>query len=161
MRQKTGKAYAAVRQAEDYALNLACFHEASAGLVIVPIVLTAGVVAYQRDVTAFDRPDRDVSRVKIADAPKIDRNLPRAHQYEVCPIVPSFGQWPFLSRTTDHRRRVALYSDMNVFEIGHSCSAREDLDITTETIVHAVENARSNSEKVICFVTGVPGAGKP
>jgi len=55
---------------------------------------------------------------------------------------------------------VALYSDMNVFEIGHSCSAREDLDVTTETIVLAVEDARANSTKVICFVTGVPGAGK-
>jgi hypothetical protein len=55
---------------------------------------------------------------------------------------------------------VALYSDMNVFEIGHACSAREDLSSTTETIVSAVEKARLRGGKTICFVTGVPGAGK-
>ena len=43
---KTGSSRtSAVRQVEDYALNLACFHEASTGRIIVPIVMTAGVAA--------------------------------------------------------------------------------------------------------------------
>ncbi len=55
---------------------------------------------------------------------------------------------------------VALYSGMSVFEIGHACAAREDLDKTTDALVRAVVNARENHQKIICFTTGVPGAGK-
>lgn len=45
---KTGSSRtSAVRQAEDYALNLACFHEASAGRSIVPIVISVGEAADQ------------------------------------------------------------------------------------------------------------------
>jgi hypothetical protein len=160
---KTGNSRtAAVRQVEDYALNLACFHEASAGLVIVPIVITAGVAAYQREVTAFDRLIESCHVYNIADAPR--GLIETCHEHVntksalIDAVVWDNGRFKPVPPIID--AAVALYSDMNVFEIGHSCSAREDLDITTETIVHAVENARSNSEKVICFVTGVPGAGK-
>jgi hypothetical protein len=55
---------------------------------------------------------------------------------------------------------VALYSEMDVFEIGHACAAREDLDKTTNALVEAVIEARDRREKIICFTTGVPGAGK-
>ena len=55
---------------------------------------------------------------------------------------------------------VALYSNMNVFEIGHSCAARKDLLRTTERNVQIVSEARMRGTKTICFVTGVPGAGK-
>jgi hypothetical protein len=160
---KTGNSRtAAVRQVEDYALNLACFHEKSAGLVIVPIVITAGVAAYQREVTAFDRLIESCHVYNVADAPK--GLIATCHEHintmsaEIDPVVWDNGRFKPVPPIID--AAVALYSDMNVFEIGHSCSAREDLDITTETIIHAVENARSRSEKVICFVTGVPGAGK-
>jgi len=55
---------------------------------------------------------------------------------------------------------VALYSNMNVFEIGHSCAAREDLLRTTERLVKIVSAARKDGTRTICFVTGIPGAGK-
>ena len=49
---------------------------------------------------------------------------------------------------------------MNVFEIGHSCAAREDLLQTTNRLVEIVSAARKHGTKTICFVTGIPGAGK-
>ena len=55
---------------------------------------------------------------------------------------------------------VALYSGMDVFEIGHACAAREDLERTTRALVGAVLEARASGSKTICFTTGVPGAGK-
>ncbi len=65
---KTGSSRtSAVRQVEDYALNLACFHEASTGRIIVPMVITAGVVA-SRDATAFDRFIEPCRAYNIADA---------------------------------------------------------------------------------------------
>jgi len=160
---KTGSSRtSAVRQAEDYALNLACFHDASTGRVIVPMVITAGVATAQRDVTAFDRLIEACRVYSLADAP--DGLLATCEEYvnpqcnPIDPVAWDNGRFRPVPPIID--AAVALYSDMNVFEIGHSCSAREDLDVTTETIVAAVEEARAKSEKVICFVTGVPGAGK-
>lgn len=157
-----GSRTSAVRQVEDYALNLACFHEASTGRTIVPIVITAGVASAQREVTAFDRLIEPSRVYNVADAP--DGLLATCREYvnpNSTPIdVAVWDNGRFRPVPPIIDAAVALYSDMNVFEIGHSCSAREDLDITTETIVLAVEEARSKREKVICFVTGVPGAGK-
>src|SRR5438874_869679 len=52
---KTGAApTSAVRQVDDYALNLACFHEASASRPIVPLVITNALVNMRAEQTAFD-----------------------------------------------------------------------------------------------------------
>src|ERR1035438_3836776 len=160
---KTGSSRtSAVRQVEDYALNLACFHEASSDRIIVPMVITAGIAPAQRDATAFDRLIEACCVCDVASAP--DRLLAVCKEFvnpQSTPIDPTTwdnGRFKPVPPIID--AAVALYSDMDVFEIGHSCSAREDLDVTTETIVRAVSQARSLSEKVICFVTGVPGAGK-
>jgi hypothetical protein len=160
---KTGSSRTtAVRQVEDYALNLACFHETSNGRIVVPIVITAGTATAQREITAFDHLIETTRVYNIAEAS--DGLLATCKAYVDTKSSPidatewDNGRFKPVPPIID--AAVALYSDMNVFEIGHSCSAREDLDITTETIVRTVEESRSNSEKVICFVTGVPGAGK-
>ena len=160
---KTGDSRtSAVRQVEDYALNLACFHEPSARRLIVPVVITEGLAPTQHETTAFDRLI-EPCRVYTGDDAAAGL-LTTCQEYvnpQAAPIDPdawNSGRFKPVPPIID--AAVALYSDMNVFEIGHSCSAREDLDVTTETIVLAVEDARAKSEKMICFVTGVPGAGK-
>ncbi len=160
---KTGSSRtSAVRQVEDYALNLACFHEASSGRIIVPMVITAGAAPTQHEVTAFDRLIETCRVYNVADAP--DGLIATCKEYAnsqrppIEPLAWDNGRFKPVPPIID--AAVALYSDMNVFEIGHSCSAREDLDATIETIILAVEEARANHEKLICFVTGVPGAGK-
>ena len=156
---KTGSSRtSAVRQAEDYALNLACFHEASSGRIIVPMVITAGVAPAQHQVTAFDRLIEECRVYNAVDAS--DGLLETCNEHvnlqrtPIDPVVWGNGRFRPVPPIID--AAVALYSDMNVFEIGHSCSAREDLNVTTETIVLAVEEASANSEKVICFVQACP-----
>jgi hypothetical protein len=160
---KTGSSRtSAVRQVEDYALNLACFHEASTGRVVVPVVITAGAAVVQREATVFDRLIEACRVYNLADAPDgllaTCREFVNEQSAPIDALAWDNGRFKPVPPIID--AAVALYSDMNVFEIGHSCSAREDLDLTTDTIVLAVEEARAKSEKAICFVTGVPGAGK-
>jgi hypothetical protein len=157
-----GSRTSAVRQVEDYALNLACFHEPSANRTIVPVVITAGLAPAQNETTAFDRLIEPCRVYSAAEAPS--GLLATCQEYvnsQAAPTDPdawNSGRFKPVPPIID--AAVALYSDMNVFEIGHSCSAREDLDVTTETIVRAVEEASQQRLKLICFVTGVPGAGK-
>jgi len=160
---KTGKSRtSATRQVEDYSLDLACFHEPSAGKKIVPVVMSEGPVSNTRDTTTFDdliEPCRICSPLNLAQD-LIDICKPSEAGVE--PHIDSalWNEGRFKPVPSIIRAAVALYSDMNVFEIGHSCAARVDLDGTTAAILDAVQHAREQHEKVICFVTGVPGAGK-
>lgn len=54
----------------------------------------------------------------------------------------------------------ALYNGHAVAEISRSDASGAELHRTTRTIANLIADARANSYKAICFVTGVPGAGK-
>jgi DUF2075 family protein/broad-specificity NMP kinase len=53
-----------------------------------------------------------------------------------------------------------LYEGQNVREISRCHAGAENLTRTSAAIMRAIQLARSSSRKTICFVTGVPGAGK-
>jgi hypothetical protein len=54
----------------------------------------------------------------------------------------------------------ALYAGSDVRDIANSGASRDSLDQTTQALLKAIGDAEKNRERVICFVTGVPGAGK-
>src|SRR5262249_53171895 len=55
---------------------------------------------------------------------------------------------------------VALYSNHSVADISRSDAAAVNLTVTSAAIAEIIEKAKANRFKAICFVTGVPGAGK-
>jgi hypothetical protein len=54
----------------------------------------------------------------------------------------------------------ALFAGHNVCEIAHSHAGATNLTNTSHRLVEIIQEAQRWSEKVICLVTGVPGAGK-
>lgn len=54
----------------------------------------------------------------------------------------------------------ALYNNHSVKEISRSDAAAENLTKTSASIDQIIEFSKTNRRKAICFVTGVPGAGK-
>jgi len=54
----------------------------------------------------------------------------------------------------------ALYKGHNVHEISRNDSGAINLSQTTKVINSIIETAKSKKQKSICFLTGVPGAGK-
>jgi hypothetical protein len=160
---KTGHApTAAERQVDDYAIYLACFHEPSAGRTIVPLVISDGHIA-----SAGVRPfaDEVIRPCRIATTNGVGQALITIQRESCASDVESINAdaWDkgrFRPIPPIIEAAVKLYSEMEVFEIGHACSAQEDLDLATTALVEAVLEARTNGRKLICFVTGVPGAGK-
>lgn len=151
----------AKRQVEDYALQLACFHELSAGRTIIPVVVSEARASgpslpleYRKLVepcrqSSFDQLGEMLAEISKQVTPSedaVDALAWNAAKYK--PIPPIIDA------------AVQLYKNHNVFEIGHACSAREDLDRTTDAIRATVREAEASNCKTICFVTGVPGAGK-
>jgi hypothetical protein len=55
----------------------------------------------------------------------------------------------------------ALYRGHSVSEISRSDSGVINLSKSTECINKIIEKSKTNRSKSICFLTGVPGAGKP
>jgi hypothetical protein len=54
----------------------------------------------------------------------------------------------------------ALYAGHNVREIAHSHAGAINLTLTSDRLVEIIQRAQQRREKIACFVTGVPGAGK-
>jgi hypothetical protein len=159
---KTGAApTSAARQVDDYALNLACFHEGSASRLIVPLVVANAHVALRGERTAFDHLIEPCMFTTFAEIGPTVQNIVRGHARDGVQFgAHAWDEAQFKPIPPIIDAAVALYSNMNVFEIGHSCAAREDLLRTTNTLIRIVSDARKDGTKTICFVTGVPGAGK-
>jgi hypothetical protein len=160
---KTGAcATTAERQVDDYAINLACFHQPSANRTVVPMVIsdghvaTAGARPFADDVV---RPCRRATTKDVGDV--LIRIAGEERHSGLPPIDPAAwdaGIFHPIPPIID--AAVRLYSENEVFEIGHACAAKEDLDKAISSLTAIVRRARERDEKSICFITGVPGSGK-
>ena len=54
----------------------------------------------------------------------------------------------------------ALYQSHNVEEISRTDAGAKNLTVTIKKVFELVEYSKRNNRKSICFITGVPGAGK-
>lgn len=151
------------RQVEDYALDLHDFHEASSDRRIVPIVIVPKAATNTR---SSDETSADVVRpVKLANAQDCAQVILSSFGTEHCdvcvPIDPSaWDKSPYCPVPTIIEAAEALYAGHNVIEIAHSHAGATNLTKTSDRLIEIIRQAQERSEKVICFVTGVPGAGK-
>jgi hypothetical protein len=160
---KTGySATTAERQVDDYAINLACFHEPSAKRTIVPMVISDGHVASAGARPFADDVIRPCRRASTDTVGEVLINTARDEcnfgSPPIDPIAWDNGIFHPIPPIID--AAVRLYSDNEVFEIGHAAAAREDLNKATNSLTEIVRDARDANDKAICFITGVPGSGK-
>jgi hypothetical protein len=158
---KTGKSpTSAARQVDDYALSLACFHEPSHQRTIIPVVVSDAPTALNSSATHFDEL---VERCEITSTTNLGALLCRLAEKSSTAEPLNATEWNngrFRPIPPIIDAAVALYSNKNIFEIDHAAAAREDLECTTRAIISAVTGSKLRNQKTLCFVTGVPGAGK-
>lgn len=154
---------AAVRQVEDYALDLADFHQASRKARIVPIVVTSSV--NERRATPYNSSGERVATTvttvadtlgevlltQVADLEGGTAAQINAASWHDSPYFPVPGILEAAS---------SLFVGHSVAGIAHSQASNANLEATERAVVDAVTYAKTNRCKVACFVTGVPGAGK-
>jgi hypothetical protein len=153
---------AAFRQVEDYALDLADFHAPSRTAVLVPIVVAPGASTYSA--TSAESASH-VKRVLGCEPVKLADVL----EHNFCLYTSrTSGQIELNSWNNGIYRPVpsiveaamAIFSGMEVREIAHAHADAHNLTSTVDAIFDAIKNAKRDSRKLICFVTGVPGSGK-
>ena len=145
-------------QVYDYALDLRNFQKESHDKLLVPIMISTRAPRYQNILTERDRIIEPI-RCNAQNLGIAIEHI--ANQYE----EPSFDYkaWEdseYLPTPTIVEAAQALYRGHNVHDITRSDAGAENLTITTDEINRIIDHSKAHSRKSICFVTGVPGAGK-
>ena len=152
---------AAVDQVWDYALELKNFHETSHACSVAPVLVVpeapsslGAAVRGPRADHLFDPVMANAESLRLvleglralADGPLIEVDAWELGRYSPTPTIIDAA--------------LALYRGHSVHEISRSDASARNLRETTEKIAAIIAAARADGEKAICFVTGVPGAGK-
>jgi hypothetical protein len=151
---------AAIEQATDYASDLKNFHTASHDRIIIPVVVATD--APPKAVQLCLYPD-DVAEPILSDGTDLDRFLLSVVRRFGCQAPLSGAAWMasgYKPTPTIIEAAQALYRSHRVDEITRSDAGAINLSVTNQRLSGIIEDAKAHSRKVICFVTGVPGAGK-
>ena len=151
----------ALDQVWDYALDLKNFHEPSHTCVIAPILIATNTKGIASPVTTSHHDDGVLypihaspdqinniinAALQFADGNKIDSISWEAGRYRPTPTIIEAAS--------------ALYGSHSVAELSRSDAGEKNLARTSVAISNLIERAKSERKKAICFITGVPGAGK-
>jgi hypothetical protein len=151
---------AAVDQVWDYTLDLKNFQEASHSVSIVPLLIATGATRSPRlKLQADEDKVYHPIRVHLASFREaIDEAL-----RTVTGKMLDDQEWstaPYRPTPTIIEAARALYAQHSVEAIARYDAGAQNLRVTSRRIEELVDEARARRRKVICFVTGVPGAGK-
>src|ERR1700677_3565910 len=152
----------AKQQAEEYALDLRDFHEESKDRRIVPIAIAPKAPSFEN--SGVDNSDA-VCSVMLANSNDLADVLIKTFRlFHVTDDKPIEGkkwdQSAYRPVPTIIEAAEVLFAGHNVRDITHSHAGAINLTITSDRLVEIIQHAQRDSQKVICFVTGVPGAGK-
>src|ERR1051326_3825110 len=151
----------AINQAYDYAVDLKNFHETSRDLFIAPIVIATNAGAPPPTVTTTVHNDKVMAPMRCSVdllAPTLQRVAEAAGGDAI-----DANEWEtgrYSPTPTIIEAAMALYNNHSVTEISRSDAAAMNLTTTSTAISEIIESARATPFKAVCFVTGVPGAGK-
>ena len=145
-------------QVFDYALDLRNFQKESHNKLIIPIMISTKAPRYQNTVREHDR----ILEPIRCNADNIGAAIQYfAQRYQEADF--NYVAWEnseYLPTPTIVEAAQALYRGHNVHDITRSDAGAENLTVTTDEINRIIEHSKATGRKSICFVTGVPGAGK-
>jgi hypothetical protein len=150
----------AIDQVWDYGLDLKNFHEASHDASIIPILIATEAtecppVEFRADIDKLYRPIivdpagfRDVidAALQSVSGAAVDADTWSRASYHPTPTIVEAAR--------------ALYAQHSVEAIARFDAGAQNLHVTSRRIEELVDEAQAKGRKRICFVTGVPGAGK-
>ena len=151
----------ALDQAWDYALDLKNFHDASHGICIAPVLVATKAKSQSIELQRTLHDD-DLIRPIRANAEDLQNVIAMTLDFLKAPRI-DISSWEsgrYLPTPTIIEAARALYAGHSVESISRSDAGAQNLATTSKAIDRIIEGARTSGKKAICFVTGVPGAGK-
>jgi len=150
-----------IDQVWDYALDLKNFHETSHDLLIAPVLIATKAKQGAINITMTPHEDNVLFPI-LCNAQTLSEVIAGVLEFaeEQAMEPDAWEQGRYLPTPTIIEAAMALYQGHSVDDITRREAEDINLTATTDAISAAIDHARSTSQKCICFVTGVPGAGK-
>jgi hypothetical protein len=151
-------------QALSYALDLRDFHLGSLGRRIFPmLVATEALGAVQLGISAPGQLVSPVAHIGRPSSEHLSNALATVYKehHDRSATILIQEEWegsPYRPTPTIVEAAEILFAGHTVGDISHAFA--KNLDVTSSAIADAVDQARTRNSRTICFVTGIPGAGK-
>lgn len=148
-----------IQQAHGYALDLKNFHEGSHNKKIIPILVSTESKARPQSLEfAADFVAQPIlcSSDNLIDVINSTCKSLNEHSFDPMQWV-NTGYKPTPSIVEAAQ---ALYANHAVEDISRSDAGAKNISKTSLALLDVIHQARLTKQKAICFVTGVPGAGK-
>lgn len=150
------------QQAEDYAIDIKNFHKESENLYVCPILVATDAEPYNKPQALDYYPDKQIKLQRE----NIDTFITKVK--ELTDLYGSnekidFEKWfnsPYYPTPTIISAAIEAYKTHDISEIARSEAGQDDIEKCEEKLNEIIDYAKENKKKCICFVTGVPGAGK-
>lgn len=146
----------AIDQVIDYALDLRNFHEGSHHANLIPVLIAEK--ASKKFKNNFQEA-QNLNQAILLNAQNL-REFFKPYNSTSLMDVLAWEQSPYKPTPTIIEAAQALYQNHDVAEITRSDAGAKNLSATANCISNIIEQAKQGNKKAICFVTGVPGAGK-
>ena len=147
-----------IDQVIDYCLDLRNFHEGSHLAKIVPILISTNAEALENIFELRDNLFEPLKANQINLSQIIDQSFSQNLGKGIDPL--DWENSIYKPTPTIIEAAQALYKGHNVAEISRHDAGAINLSKTAAAINQIIENTKLQNRKSICFVTGVPGAGK-
>ena len=148
-----------IDQCLDYSLDLKNFQEGSHNVQLVPILVSTEAPNVNNK---FEKFKDEIFFPLKANKDNLREIIEKiSEKYKANPI--NAVQWEnslYKPTPTIIEAAQALYQGHDVKEISRSDSGAINLVKTAQAINDIIEKSKKQKEKSICFITGVPGAGK-
>jgi len=150
-----------VDQVLDYALDLNNFHKYSQGRVIVPILIATKYNKTSNIIQKSAYDDKVINPLITGESgitdliAKVLQAYPNEDPHDKNWIISPYSPTPTIIEAAR-----TLYESHSVEDITRHEADKVSTDSTIAYILDVIHKSKTNGEKSICFVTGVPGAGK-
>jgi hypothetical protein len=147
-----------IEQVVDYCLDLQNFHEGSHHEKLIPVLISTNAEPieneFKSEANLFE--PLKANQQNLSDV--INKTLLQSNGKQI-----NATDWEnsiYKPTPTIIEAAQALYKGHNVKEISRHDAGAINLSKTTDCINNIIETAKRENKKSICFLTGVPGAGK-
>jgi hypothetical protein len=151
----------AIDQVFDYALDLKNFHESSHTEYIAPILIATNAPRSMVAISATPQNDKLFFPV-LCNADSLEDVIRGVLNFTEGAEINSaeWEQGRYSPTPTIVEAAMALYGGHTVENISRSDASATNLSQTSQVVSEIIRSSKEHSQKSICFVTGVPGAGK-
>ena len=150
-----------IDQVLDYALDLKNFHKFSEDRIIAPILIATNYRNSSTDIKMSVYDDKIINPLvtgKTGLFALINEVLKRFPNESL--VNPNWVISPYAPTPTIIEAAKSLYENHTVEDITRHEADKVSTDRTIAYILDVIQKSKEKQEKSICFVTGVPGAGK-